>query len=375
MTYFSRRLFAISFGLLGALALTDAPAFSQNPPKRIYIVQSYEPGHVCGEPQAEGELQALADGGWTVGRNLEVRTYHMDTYRTNTSPESMQREGENALQQISEFKPDIVFTNDDAAVAQVMLPLIGGNIPVVFSGMNGQPEMYNERKHYMESWAHPGSNVTGVYEKLYAAQSLKVMEEAIPQLRGAKAVMITDHTPTGNGLTKQFELELRDVQDMRWEVQRVQNWSDYMALIEHLNNDPEVKAIYPAALSLPVDGGSRYTAAQIYDWTLAHSRKPEMAINYFFARMGLFGGAVENFGAMGRLAGQKAVKILNGTKAGDLPIEDGPEYAIVFNAKRARDLGIEIPARVLAAANAVYKDDLLPLEGRPLLYDRNIKSF
>ena len=374
MTYFSRRLFAISFGLLGALALTDAPAFSQNPPKRIYIVQSYEPGHVCGEPQAEGELQALADGGWTVGRNLEVRTYHMDTYRTNTSPESMQREGENALQQISEFKPDIVFTNDDAAVAQVMLPLIGGNIPVVFSGMNGQPEMYNERKHYMESWAHPGSNVTGVYEKLYAAQSLKVMEEAIPQLRGAKAVMITDHTPTGNGLTKQFELELRDVQDVRWEVQRVQNWSDYMALIEHLNNDPEVKAIYPAALSLPVDGGGRYTAAQIYDWTLAHSRKPEMAINYFFARMGLFGGAVENFGAMGRLAGQKAVKILNGTKAGDLPIEDGPEYAIVFNAKRARDLGIEIPARVLAAANAVYKDDLLPLEGRPLLYDRNIKS-
>jgi len=375
MTYFSRRLFAISFGLLGALALTDAPAFSQNPPKRIYIVQSYEPGHVCGEPQAEGELQALADGGWTVGRNLEVRTYHMDTYRTNTSPESMQREGENALQQISEFKPDIVFTNDDAAVAQVMLPLIGGNIPVVFSGMNGQPEMYNERKHYMESWAHPGSNVTGVYEKLYAAQSLKVMEEAIPQLRGAKAVMITDHTPTGNGLTKQFELELRDVQDVRWEVQRVQNWSDYMALIEHLNNDPEVKAIYPAALSLPVDGGGRYTAAQIYDWTLAHSRKPEMAINYFFARMGLFGGAVENFGAMGRLAGQKAVKILNGTKAGDLPIEDGPEYAIVFNVKRARDLGIEIPARVLAAANAVYKDDLLPLEGRPLLYDRNIKSF
>jgi hypothetical protein len=139
-----------------------------------------------------------------------------------------------------------------------------------------------------------------------------------------------------------------------------------------LNDDPEVKAIYPVALSLPVDGGGRYAAAQIYDWTLAHSRKPEMAINYFFARMGLFGGAVENFGAMGRLAGQKAVKILNGTSAGDLPIEDGPESAIVFNVKRAKDLGIEIPARVLAAANAVYKDDLLPLEGRPLLYDRSI---
>jgi ABC-type uncharacterized transport system substrate-binding protein len=75
---------------------------------------------------------------------------------------------------------------------------------------------------------------------------------------------------------------------------------------------------------------------------------------------------------MGRLAGQKAVKIFNGTRAGDLPIEDGPESAIVFNLKRAKDLGIDIPPRVLAAANAVYKDDLLPLQGRPLLYDRSI---
>jgi hypothetical protein len=100
-----------------------------------------------------------------------------------------------------------------------------------------------------------------------------------------------------------------------------------------------------------------------------------MAINYFFARMGLFGGAVVNFGAMGRLAGQQGAKVLKGAKAGDLPIENAPDYAIVFNLKRARDLGIEIPARVLAAANAVYKDDLVPLQGRPLLYDRTIKSF
>ena len=100
-----------------------------------------------------------------------------------------------------------------------------------------------------------------------------------------------------------------------------------------------------------------------------------MAINYFFARMGLFGGAVVNFGAMGKLAGQKGAKILNGGKAGDLPIEDAPDYAIVFNLKRAADLGIEIPPRVLAAASAIYKDNLLPLQDRALLYDPQVKSF
>jgi ABC-type uncharacterized transport system substrate-binding protein len=361
---------------VAALQLTTIAAMAQSQPaKRIYIVQSYEKGHVCGEPQAEGILDALAAGGWKVGTNLTVQSYYMDTYRTNATPDAMKAEGQKALAEIAEFKPDIVFVLDDAAVRQVMLPLIGRtDMSIVFSGMNGQPEIYNEPKHYLDSWAHPGGNVTGVYEKLYAAQSLKVMAQAVPALRDGKAVMITDGSPTGNGLTKQFELELKD-SDIKWEVRRVKDWGEYTALIKALNDDETVKAIYPVALTLPVEGGGRYAAAQIYDWTIANSRKPEMAINYFFARMGLFGGAVINFNSMGKLAGQKGAKILAGTKAGDLPVEDAPDYAIVFNLKRASDLGIEISPRVLAAASAIYKDNLVPLQGRALLYDPQVKSF
>ena len=112
---------------------------------------------------------------------MTARTYYMDTYRTHASPDAMLQEGQKALAEIAQFKPDIVFTLDDAAVRQVMVPLIGrSDVSVVFSGMNGQPEMYNEIKKYMDSRAHPGSNVTGVYKKLYVAQSLKVMAHAVP---------------------------------------------------------------------------------------------------------------------------------------------------------------------------------------------------
>src|ERR1700686_3593298 len=364
-----------SFSVLAADPDGPKSLTQSQPAKRIYIVQSYEKGHVCGEPQAEGILEALAVAGWEVGRNLTVQSYYMDTYRTNVTPEAMKSEGQKALAEIADFKPDIVFALDDAAVRQVMLPLIGrADMSVVFSGMNGQPEIYNDQQHYLDSWAHPGGNVTGVYEKLYAAQSLKVMAQAVPALRGGKAVMITDSSPTGNGLTKQFELELKD-SDIAWEVRRVKDWGEYTALIRTLNDDASVTAIYPVALTLPVEGGGRYAAGQIYDWTIANSKKPEMAINYFFARMGLFGGAVVNFNAMGKLAGQKGAKILGGVKAGDLPVEDAPDYAIVFNLKRASDLGIMIAPRVLAAASAIYKDNLVPLQGRALLYDPQVKSF
>ena len=360
-----------------AVTLVPVTTFAQSQPaKRVFIVHSYEKGHVCGEPQAEGILDALNAAGWTANRNLTVRTYYMDTYRTNAAPEAMAREGKSALDEISAFKPDIVFVLDDPAARFVMVPLVGRtDLSVVFSGMNGQPEMYSEMKKFLDTRAKPGGNVTGVYETLYVAQSLKVMAQAVPGLRSGKVVMITDQSPTGNALTKQFDLELKDQTDVKWEARRVKDWAEYMKLIQELNGDESVKAIYPVALTLPVEGGGRYAAAQIYDWTINNSKKPEMAINYFFARMGLFGGAVINFGSMGKLAGQKGAKVLGGTKAGELPIEDAPDYAIVFNVKRASDLGIQIPPRVLSAANAVYRDNLLPLQGRPLLYDPQTKSF
>jgi hypothetical protein len=300
----------------------------------------------------------------------------MDQYVTNVTPEALRRVGETAIADIEAFKPDILFVLDDASIAFVMMPLIGrAAFPIVFSGMNAQPEMYNAQKKIMDSRKRPGGNVTGMYEQLYAAQSLKVMMEAVPGLRGSKVVMITDTTGTGNALTKQFELELKDMRDVSWEIKRAGSWSDYTTLIERLNNDVSVKAIYPIAMTIAGADGARYTSSQIFDWTIAHSRKPEMAVNYFFARMGLFGGAVINFGSMGRYAGQKGARILNGAKPGDLSIDDAPDYAIVFNVKRAKDLGIEIPARVLAAAHAVYKDDLVPLKGKQLVYDPQMKSF
>lgn len=79
-----------------------------------------------------------------------------------------------------------------------------------------------------------------------------------------------------------------------------------------------------------------------------------MALNYFFSKIGLFGGAAVDFTAMGKLAGLKAGRILKNEPAGSLPIESAPDYAIVFNVARAKTLGINIPDALLTAADQVY---------------------
>ena len=349
-----------SIPLLALICLTfsliTTPAAAQEV-KRVYIAASYEKNHICGGPQEEGVIKGLNKTGWFEGMNLEVKRYYMDTYRKNATPEAMKEEANTISRQIKELKPDVLVVLDDNAFREVALPLAGHkDLPVVFSGMNGQPETYNVKKRFMDNRKSPGGNITGVYEKLYLVRSMIVMQSAIPGLTGKKIVGITDYSPTGDGLTEQFEIELKEKpKNIDWEHNRVKDWQEYTRLIRKLNDEDEIGAIFPVALTLKVSETVTYTAPEIFKWTLENNRKPEMALNYFFAEIGLFGGAAVDFKSMGFLAGKKAGQILNGEKAGSLPIEDAPDYAIVFNLKRARELGIDIPHPLLTAADHVYK--------------------
>ncbi|MCF6178121.1 MAG: hypothetical protein L3J63_01860 [Geopsychrobacter sp.] len=323
---------------------------------RVFMVASYEQQQVCSAPQEQGVMKGLVREGWFEGENLHVKRFYMDTKRKYTSPEAMQHRGEIALALIRSFKPDVVVTLDDNAFREVGLKLAGSDIPVVFSGMNGQPESYNLKKKFMVSRQQPGGNISGVYEKLYVVRSLKVIAAALPKVKPIKAVGITDYSPTGNAITRQLELELRDKPaEIGWEMRRAHDWQEYRQIIAELNRDPKVSIIYPIALSLKSSDGRAKTAPEIFKWTTEHNLKPEMPVNYFFAKLGLFGGAAVDFQAMGRVAGSYAGKILAGASVGELPIVDAPDYAIVFNVTRARSLNIEIPSSLLTAADHVYR--------------------
>jgi len=326
--------------------------------KRIIIVASYEQNHICGWPQEQGILKGLAKEGWFEGLNLEVRRFYMDTKRTNTSLNAMKEVAGLALKSIDRYKPQLVVTLDDNAFREVGLKLVNHpDTSVVFSGMNGQPETYNKVIPYMKNRKNPAGNTTGVYEKLYVSRSLRVMEQAVQGLTGGVIIGITDYSPTGNAIAEQFKAELAENPgDISWRLVRVKDWNDYVSLIHRLNTDKSVKAIYPVALTLKASSDRTFTAPEIFKWTVENSTKPEMALNYFFAKIGLFGGAAVDFQKMRFMAGKKAGKILNGKPAGSLPIEDAPDYAIVFNKKRAEQLGIEIPVPLLTAADHVYAD-------------------
>ncbi len=324
--------------------------------KNILIVHSYCLDSICGAPQAQGVLESLAKAGFVEGKNLNVEHYAMDTRRVNNSPQLIAEQAGLVLQKVHSSKPDVLVLLDDNAIRTIGLKLVDSDINIVFSGMNAQPEDYNSKVRWMESRSKPGHNITSVYEKLHFIAACKVQKKVVPGLE--KILIISDESPTGRAVIKQIKKEVKEKGsglDIDLEFRIAFSWEEYIEALKLACEDKSIGTIYPAATLLIDKNGKGYSTLDIIKWTVANCQTPGIPINYSFARLGLLGGAGVDFIAMGRQAGKMVVEILKGVPPGYIPIEDAQRYALVFNLKRAKELGMEIPTDILMAADVIYK--------------------
>ncbi|MBN1931491.1 MAG: hypothetical protein JW786_07780 [Desulfobacterales bacterium] len=349
--------FFISFLTALSMLAVFSSIVCADPAKRIFIVHSYEQNHICGQPQHDGAMNALEKTGWVVGKNIGLSVYYMDTKRKNNTPELIAQQAELVLKEIEHFRPDVILTLDDNAFKTVALPLSGKPVNIVFSGMNGQPEDYNRSRHFMESRAMPGGNITGVYEKLHIREAIQVFST---MCHIKKTLILDDLSPTGKAVAKQVELELKPDQNEEplpcvVEKQTLRSWEEFQQIVDVINSTPEIGAFYLGTLLLKDAAGRTYTANEVIDYTIKNARKPAIGPNYSFIKLGLLGGASVDFFAMGQQAGLKVAKVLSGAAPGILPIEDAHKVALVFNLARSKTLGIEIPTDILMAADEVFR--------------------
>jgi putative ABC transport system substrate-binding protein len=196
------------------------------------------------------------------------------------------------------------------------------------------------------SLAKPGGNVTGVSTlvNLLSSKRLELVHTLLPNVR-TFAVLMNPQTPNAWPDLKEAEAA---AQVLGLEL-KVFNASTEQEIDTAFDGMARPRA---AAVFVIADGFFRNQYRQL----VARAARDAIPAIYPWPEFAEFGGLI-GYGANAtdawRQSGIYVGRILKGEKPADLPVMQATKVELVINLKTARALGLEIPVRLLALADAV----------------------
>lgn len=337
---------------------------SQKP--SILIVQSYAKGEGCGGRLEVGMIEELKKLGYEDGKNMVIHHFYMDTRTKYVSPEQRKMRGKLAIRKAQELKPTVIVVFDDTAFRFVALPLAQTSQQIVYGGVNVSPERYNAKTEFMKSREKPGYNITGVTEEATSDYATQMMKEIIPSAKGMVIISSdSDVAPFMRQIAQDIIDDIKkNPQSYPIEMKSahfVNKFSEVKKLYSDINKNKNIDLIHYNATGLLGDNGEGVKHEEIVRWILKNSKKPTYVWMVDWVPMGFLSGMGINLNLCGHQVAQKVVRVLNGEKAADIPIEKPKYHTIEINLARAQQLGMDIPSSVLLAADSLYTDmTLLP---------------
>ncbi len=325
-----RRTFfeVIAGGLLAAPMVAQAQL--QTKVFRIGIlssasVTSPEAGHIWG-----AFFQGLRELGYVDGRNIviEGRYYGDNVERLPTFASELVRLQVDVIVAASPPAPETA----KHATSTIPIVMINHNDPVG-SGL-------------VASFSKPAGNVTGMSIATTAlrGKQLQLLKEIVPKLTSV-AVLWNPAIPSVE--LRELEVAARSL-NLQLQVVEARIPSEFPAAI--------AAATKQRAGALCVIGGAVYFThrAQLVELA-AESRLPAIyGLKEFVVAGGLMAYGVDISDSARRAAGY-VDKILKGTKAGDLPIQQPTKFELAINLKTAKALSLMIPQSVLLRADEVIQ--------------------
>ena len=347
-----------------ALCLAGDSQANQKP--SVLIVQSYAKGEGCGGRLEVGMIEELKKLGYEDGKNVVIHHFYMDTRTRYVSPEQRKMRGKLAIQKAQELNPTVLVIFDDTAFRFVALPLAKTSQQIVYGGVNVSPERYNAQTEFMKSREKPGYNITGVTEEATSDYATQMMKEIIPSAEGM--VIVSSDSGVAPFMKQIAEDIIDDIkknpQNYPVEMKSayfVNKFSEVKKLYTDINKNKNIDLVHYNATGLLGDNGEGVKHEEIVRWILKNSKKPTYVWMVDWVPMGFLSGMGINLNLCGYQVAQKVVRVLNGEKAADIPIERPKYHTIEINLARAQQLGIDIPSSVLLAADSLYTDmTLLP---------------
>jgi putative ABC transport system substrate-binding protein len=319
----------------GAAAAWPLAARAQQPERmrRIGALMSL----AADDPQAQVRLaafqQALQQLGWSDGRNvrLDIRRHENDADRARAY-----------AQELIALAPDIFLA--DGTVSVGALQHVTRTLPIVFANV-ADPVGAG----FVDSLSRPGRNITGfmAFEYGFSGKWLELLKQIAPQV--TRAAVIRD--PAFVGAMAQFSAIQAVAPALGVEVTPI--GVDDIGVIERA-----VDAFARRANGgLIVTGGAALPAVT-RDLIIMLAAQHKLPAVYPFRDTVTAGGLVsygpDTSDLFPRAAGY-VDRILKGAKPADLPVQAPTKYELVVNLKAAKAIGLDVPASVLARADAVIE--------------------
>jgi putative tryptophan/tyrosine transport system substrate-binding protein len=201
---------------------------------------------------------------------------------------------------------------------------------------------------FVASLARPGGNISGLsnFNAELGGKRLELLKEIVPKL--SRMTVIGTSTEPANALfLKEAHLGAAAL-GIKLQYADVRGTKDLEAgFLEATKGRADAVLVLPASILF----SQRTKIADL----AAKRQLPAMYISREFVEDGgliSYGTSVPD---LFRRAAIYADKILKGANPGDLPIEQPTKFELVINLKAAKQIGLAIPANILARADKVVK--------------------
>jgi ABC-type uncharacterized transport system substrate-binding protein len=289
----------------------------------------------AGTPVAEVTVvlfDALREFGWIEGKNVVFERRYAD----------------NRLERLHEFATQLVRLNVDVIIAAgTLAPLVAKQvttkIPIVMTAA-GDPV----GSGLVLSLARPGGNVTGM--SLMApdlgGKRLGLLKEVLPRLSRV-GVLWNAANPYPALVFKETEAA-GQVLGIQVQSLEVRSPDDFDGAFEAARRGQ------PDAL-ITVEDPLTVTHRKLIAEFATGRRLPTLhGLREFVTSGGLMSYGA-NLADLTRRAAGYVDKILRGAKPADLPVEQPTKFELVINLKTARALGLDVPDKMLVAADEVIE--------------------
>jgi putative ABC transport system substrate-binding protein len=315
---------------LGGAATWRAAARAQQADRvrRIGVLLPFDENEPVAKARLSAFTQALADLGWTDGRNvqMDLRWSGDDINRIRA-----------LAQELVGLQPDIIVTGGTPATAAVQRET--RTVPIVFVNVSDPVA-----SSIVERLDHPSGNTTGFgsLEATLGGKWLQLLTEIAPSLKRA-AIMFNPDTAPVSTFMPSFETAARSLK-----VEPV---------IAPVRSDVEIETAV-VALGREPGGG---LVAMPDAWITVHrtpiilavarNNVPAVYSQFFYAR----DGGLLSYGPdqvdISRRAATYVDRILRGTKPGDLPVQFPTKFEMAVNLKTAKALGLTVPPSIRLRAD------------------------